>query len=330
MKNIRTSWLPLLIGLIFLLAILYEIFSRRTAQPENEIPEIKNSFVPDINSVPHTPEGDMIRYGRELIANTSKYLGPRGIVAQITNGMNCQNCHLEAGTRVPVNSFLTVASSYPKFRNRSGRVESIEFRINDCLQRSLNGKTIDSLSKEMKAMKAYLKWLGKDVKSNEKIIKDHIDLLFLNRAADTLKGKRIFLDKCQRCHQSNGQGEWNIDSTEYLYPPLWGTHSYNTSAGMYRISTLANFIKNYMPFDLAAGSPQLSDEDAWDVAAFICSQYRPLKIFAEDWPTLEYKPIDFPFGPYTDAFTQLQHKYGPFPPIKEAHAAASKKKRNSK
>ena len=44
-------------------------------------------------------ERELVIYGQELIAHTSKYLGPKGSVAQITNGMNCQNCHLQAGAK---------------------------------------------------------------------------------------------------------------------------------------------------------------------------------------------------------------------------------------
>ena len=43
-------------------------------------------------------EGKLIWYGYQLIVNTAYYLGPKGIVVQTTNGMNCQNCHLDGGT----------------------------------------------------------------------------------------------------------------------------------------------------------------------------------------------------------------------------------------
>ena len=43
--------------------------------------------------------GALIQYGYELIAHTAFYLGPKGTVQHSTNGMNCQNCHLEAGTK---------------------------------------------------------------------------------------------------------------------------------------------------------------------------------------------------------------------------------------
>jgi len=73
-----------------------------------------------------------------------------------------------------------------------------------------------------------------------------------------------------------------------------------------------------MPFDQTLTGPTLTDEEAWDVAAFISSQPRPEKKFPEDWPKIEKKPVDYPFGPYADNFSELQHKYGPFIPIKES------------
>ena len=54
---------------------------------------------PDSLAIPETAEGDLIRYGRELVAHTSLYLGPSGKALQISNGMNCQNCHLKAGKK---------------------------------------------------------------------------------------------------------------------------------------------------------------------------------------------------------------------------------------
>jgi thiosulfate dehydrogenase len=320
MKIIRSSWFPVLLGIAFIIAMLNQFFFPSGKKENIQTAEEKKQWqAPDINLLPSTPEGDRIRYGRDLIVNTSKYFGPAGAVAAITNGMNCQNCHLEAGTRAFGNSFAAVASGYPKYRDRSGMVESIEFRINDCMQRSLNGKGIDSLSKEMRAMVAYFKWLGKDVKKGEKPYGSGIvEIPFLNRAADPQKGKIIYEHSCRRCHGINGEGVIDVDGVGYRYPPLWGDHSFNVSAGLFRLSRMAAFIKYNMPFDLTLQAPQLSDEEAWDVAAFISSHPRPEKLFPEDWPKLDTKPVDYPFGPYTDGFSELQHKYGPFAPIKEA------------
>jgi thiosulfate dehydrogenase len=74
-----------------------------------------------------------------------------------------------------------------------------------------------------------------------------------------------------------------------------------------------------MPYDLASPeTPILTDEEAWDVAAFINSQPRPSKIFSADWPDISTKPYDHPLGPYADNFSEQQHKFGPFAPIKAA------------
>jgi len=266
------------------------------------------------------PESDSLaRYGHQLIAKTSYYLGPNGIVAQISNGMNCQNCHLNAGTVPWGNNYSAVYSTYPKFRARSGGLETIPKRVNDCLQRSLNGEPIDSNSKEMKAIIAYMKWLGDGIQKDSIPNGSGImNIPFLDRAADPQNGKMVYMNKCQRCHGTDGQGQ-KKDGQLYEYPPLWGEHSYNTAAGLYRISRFAGYVKNNMPFgEVEYHNPQLTNEEAWDVAAFVNSQPRPSKIFKEDWPDISKKPIDHPFGPFTDGFTEDQHKYGPFKPIAEA------------
>lgn len=303
--------------------IIIKFFSG-SAPDENPVANNDSSknewHAPDINLVPETSEGDLIRYGHDLIVNTAKYFGPKGIIAPITNGMNCQNCHIDAGVRPYGNCFSAVASMYPQYRPRSGIIESIEFRINDCMMRSLNGKMIDSNSKEMHAMVAYLKWIGKDVpKKTKPPGAGTEELPFLERAADTLKGRIVFLNKCVICHGRTGEGLFNSDSSGYKYPPLWGQHSYNISAGIYRLSRFAGYIKYNMPFGIASHhNPVLTDEEAWDVAAFVNSQDRPIKKFSKDWPDINKKAIDFPFGPYADKFSEQQHKYGPFLPIQEA------------
>ena len=317
MRFFQSSWFPVLLGIIIATVILSELFTSRQKtyiqsfhQPYNE-DELWQA--PAEDEIAADAEGDLIRYGKELIANTSKYLGPKGIVAHVSNNMNCQNCHLAAGTQNFANPFSAVSSTYPKYRERSGRVESVEFRVNDCLQRSLNGKILDSLSQEMRAMVAYLKWISKDVPQGLKPKGAGTGVLpFLNRAADPQKGKLVFTNTCQRCHGANGEGLLMADSTSYTYPPLWGDNSFNISAGMYTLSRLAGFIKNNMPFGATWQNPQLTDEQAWDVAAFISTQQRPNKFFKYDWPDISKKPVDYPLGPYADSFSATQHKYGPF------------------
>jgi thiosulfate dehydrogenase len=284
---------------------------------QNKKPEAPIWRAPDIASLQKDKEGELILYGRELIARTSHYLGPQGTVTQISNGMNCQNCHLEAGTKPFGNNYGAVASTYPKFRARSGGMESVEKRVNDCFERSLNGKALDSLSKEMRAIVAYIHWLGKDVSKGEKV---HgaglLEMDWLARAADPTKGRKLYVQQCLICHGRNGEGQKLSAATPgYIYPPLWGEHSFNTGAGLFRISNLGRYIFANMPNGATFENPVLTQEQAWDIAAYVVSMPRPDKKFAADWPKIESKPIDHPFGPYADSFTEQQHKYGPFKEI---------------
>lgn len=276
-------------------------------------------IAPEISTLDKNVNKDLILYGKDLIEHTSLYYGEKGSVFKSSiNGMNCQNCHLAAGTKVFGNNYSAVASTYPKYRARSGSVETIAKRVNDCFERSLNGKALDTASKEMKAIIAYIKWLGKDVAKGEKPAGSGLrDLSFLDRAADPTVGKLVYEQKCKSCHQTNGEGLWNAEKTAYTYPPLWGKNSYNTGAGLYRLSNFAKFTKCNMPQNTSYDRTQLTDEEAWDVAAFVNSQDRPAKDISKDWPKIEEKPFDHPFGPYADGFDEKQHKYGPFKDIKK-------------
>jgi len=118
------------------------------------------------------------------------------------------------------------------------------------------------------------------------------------------------------------------DGLEYLYPPLWGDQSYNTGAGLFRLSNFAGYVHSNMPFNQATDKqPVLTAEECWDVAAYVNSRPRPNRRPGGDWPDISKKPVDHPFGPYADGHTEQQHKFGPYPPIlaarKKAEAAAT-------
>lgn len=282
-------------------------------------------IAPDTLEISKERNAEQIEYGRQLIARTSYFLGVHGTVAQSSNGMNCQNCHLNAGTKNFGNNYSAVASTYPRFRERSGMMENIYKRVNDCFERSLNGKGLDTLGKEMQAIKAYILWLGKDVTKGDKPKGSGLtELKYMARAADPKKGKLIYVAKCLSCHGANGEGKMNANNLTYQYPPMWGEHSYNNGAGLFRLSLFAGYVKSNMPFGATADNPQLTDEECWDVAAFVNSQPRPSKDLSKDWPKISAKPVDHPFGPYADKFSEKQHKYGPFEPI------AQLKKKNTK
>lgn len=285
-------------------------------KPESDTNQVNYWKSYGIDQIQDSAYREQIMYGQDLIAHTSKYFGPNGSVLKITNGLNCQNCHLNAGTKVFGNNYGSLASLYPKVRDRSGSEVDIQGRINGCFERSMNGKPLDRDSKEMIAMVEYMKYIGSNVKKGEKAPGSGFkDLAYLDRPASPAKGKVVYEAKCASCHMEDGQGTLSLDGTEYIYPPLWGEHSFNDGAGLSRITKMARYVKYNMPLGVQHDAPQLSDEEAWDVSAFLVSRDRPHLEVPNDWPDITKKPIDHPFGPYADGFTEEQHKFGPFQEI---------------
>jgi thiosulfate dehydrogenase len=323
----------ILLAAILLITIIFTVLNlpsnnEETLIKQDEKPSNTEETIwsaPDISLIAQEENASLIEYGRELIKNTSLYLGPNGSIKKISNGMNCQNCHLDAGTKAWGNNYAAVYATYPKFRERSGAIESIPKRVNDCFERSLNGNALDTSSKEMIAIVSYIKWLSKGIAKNE-VPKGSgiLEVPFLDRAASAENGAVIYKAKCESCHQKNGEGLLNTDKKSYAFPPLWGKHSYNTGAGLYRLSRFAGYVKANMPLGASYNAPLLSDDEAWDLAAFVNSQERPNKNISKDWPNITGKPIDHPFGPFADGFSEQQHKYGPYKPIKEKRLALKK------
>jgi thiosulfate dehydrogenase len=329
-RAILCAWCIVLLSAFALLLLFYPMVGSKTEplqkQQADNVSKVETGLwiPPDTSTIPGTEEGKLIRYGHQLIARTSYYLGPNGKVKSLTNGMNCQNCHLSGGRKIFGNNYSAVASTYPKFRPRSGSIENIEKRVNDCIERSLNGTKLEDNSLEMRAFVAYISWVGKDVPKGQ-VPKGSglVDVPLLDRSADPTHGKEVFAVYCSRCHGNNGEGIRADNGVEWKYPPVWGEHSYNIGAGLFRLSRFAGYIKVNMPFDNPSpDTPILTDEQAWDVAAFVNSMPRPSKDISKDWPDISKKPYDHPFGPYADSFSEQQHKLGPFAAIKNA----SKKK----
>jgi thiosulfate dehydrogenase len=61
----------------------------------------------------------------------------------------------------------------------------------------------------------------------------------------------------------------------YQFPPLWGPDSFNDGAGMDRFDRAVVFIQQNMPRGVDPEHPQLTLQEAWDVAAFLKSRPRP-------------------------------------------------------
>lgn len=280
----------------------------------------------NISSLPHNKEGNLIRYGYKLITETSAIIGPdvkNPSMRYAGNNLACQNCHLDAGHKKFAAPFIGVTGQFPQYNKRSNKVITIEERINGCMQRSMNGRKLPINSREMLAMVAYMHWLSRGVPSGEKIDGTGFPkILYPDRKASLVNGEKIFMTYCTSCHGKNGQGlkkDPADPSKGYQFPPLWGKDSFNRGAGMHRLLTAAAFIKSNMPFGVSYNKPVLTNSEAYDVAAYINSKERPgMKGLSKDYPILSMKPVDCPYPPYADHFSQHQHQFGPFQPIIKA------------
>lgn len=228
-------------------------------------------------SSPKTASADVasIQRGQDYIENTSKRL------PQFTSShLNCTHCHQNLGNKDGAASWRGVTHRFPQYRDRSGKVDQLTDRINDCFERSLNGKPLPHNHPAMLDILAYMKSLSPHKLSPDENNKVKIQKLYVARPANIESGQRLYMQKCSACHQPNGQGLMINDRSHF--PPLWGEHSFNIGAGMARMETAAGFIKHNMP---QGQENQLSDDEAWDITGFIEAQQRPdfLKKL-NDWP----------------------------------------------
>ena len=188
----------------------------------------------------------------------------------------------------------------------------------------MNGKESPSVdSPEMQAFVAYIDFLSTGLKRGEKLSGLGAGKMpELKRAADPVRGKAVYARTCAPCHQLDGLGlkrDPALPNFGYVNPPLWGPDSFNDGAGMATSITLANFVHFNMPNGTSYTEPRVKQQDAWDVAAYVISQPRPKRAnLDKDFPDRLDKPADIPYGPYADGFSQKQHMYGPFGPIRAA------------
>lgn len=284
---------------------------------------------PDADALPPGVWKDAVLYGRRLFVETPGLIGPEAADPSLRyggNNLSCQSCHLVAGTQSFALPMVGVYAAFPAYMARENEVRTIEDRIEGCMERSMNGRLLPLEGREMKAMVSYLQFLstGRPVGQATQG-RGTPALPLLDRAADVEKGRVVYAATCQVCHQADGQGlrrGRKGDGAGYLYPPLWGSDSFNDGAGMHRLITSANFIRANMPFGTTYRAPVLSVEDAWDVAAYINSRPRPAREHLDqDYPDRSKKPVDAAFPPFFDTFPLEQHRLGPFRPILEAHKA---------
>ena len=249
-----------------------------------------------------------IRRGFRLFTNT-----PAEAPRLAPGGMACTNCHMNAGQRERSMPLVDVASMFPEYNRRSGRLYSLGDRITDCFLRSENATGVlapeelpNPSSPEVLAISAYITWLARDaaigknpswrgqntIPASALVPLDKLDMA---------KGEAIYTDRCATCHGPDGQG---VQIGDKIAGPLWGPRSWNDGAGAARVYTLAGMIRYSMPY-LDPGN--ITDEDAQHVAAFIDSKPRPAYPFKDRDYRVEKLPPDAVY------YTRLQTKLSAVP-----------------
>jgi thiosulfate dehydrogenase len=277
-------------------------------------------FKIDTSKIPNDSFGLAVRYGMKLMYNTAEWLGPDGKAGQyLNNYMNCTNCHQEAGTKPYAYPLVMSHTNYPQYRSREDKVLTLADRVNNCVERPHNGKSLPLGSKEMTGILSYLYWLNKQLDPTKKYLGiEPLEITLINRQASSQKGAVVYQRHCERCHGLNGEGVKYDSVASYTYPPLWGDKAYQAGSSMHRVMKMARWLKANMPHEQATYyAPILADEECMDVAAFVNddSFHRRPKPTSFDYPNIKTKPLDFGKGPYIDPFSELQHKFGPYQPI---------------
>jgi thiosulfate dehydrogenase len=275
-RPVRPSLWPGLLSVI-----CFSACSRPEASPQ----AAAAAAAPD-SALPGGPFGDAVRRGQAILLATRDSLPNH-----VGNQLRCTSCHLDAGRRES-GSWVGVFARYPQYRPRSGIVETIEYRVNDCFRRSMNGTALDPAGADMRDIVAYLAFLSRGTRVGPPAAPPGGGARLQKWASfspDTAAGARVFSSSCAKCHGEKGEGT-------AVAPPVWGPRSYNVGAGMTRVRTAADFISRSMPFD-APGT--LTDQQAVDVAAYVNAQPRPdYKGKENDWPNGDPPPdVAYPTRP---------------------------------
>ncbi|MEJ2765097.1 c-type cytochrome [Photobacterium sp. MCCC 1A19761] len=261
-----------------------------------------------LTAIPDTEFGRKVKYGYSLFVDSQQMRG-----RYVGNEQNCVNCHMQAGMKANAAPLWAAYTAYPAYRKKNDKVNTYGDRIQGCFDYSMNGVPPDNHSPELVALSAYAYWLTMsglldkyglhetpvpELSDAELIIggKREDFILPAEIAADfpvsergnlagrgypklpkpaeepsIARGKQVYQSTCAVCHASDGQGIKGADGTQY-FPPLWGKDAFNWGAGMHRINTAAFFIYENMPL---GKSVQLTEQQAWDVAAYMNSHERP-------------------------------------------------------
>lgn len=210
--------------------------------------------------------GAMILLGENIFTDTPRYAGN-----YVGNRLSCSNCHLDRGRSPTAAPMWAAVPTFPKYRRKNDRVNTLQMRIQGCFRYSENGRAPPPDGRALVALTTYMHWLATGLPIGVKPkASGYPKMAEPADGFDRERGRNVYASHCALCHGEEGQGR--IAGGEQVFPALWGPQSFNWGAGMHRVNTAAAFIKYNMPF---SDGGSLSNQQAWDVAAWVDSQPRP-------------------------------------------------------
>ena len=280
--SLREIALPLALGAIGIGALVYGLHSA-LEQPGRSTHEVRSAPVasavagefqpPSQAAIPAGPDGEAIRRGIEIFVHTGtaakRYVG---------NDLSCGNCHLDGGRAANASPMWAAWVSYPAYRAKDGKINTMEDRIRACFTYSMNAQASPAATPPpygddiYRDLQSYFAWLATGARVGAKLNgAGYLKLHQPAQATDPGRGAKVFGENCAACHGDTGQGETKPDGS-VAFPPLWGSRSFNWGAGMGKVATAAGFIRANMPL---GNGYSLTEQQAWDVAAFLDSHERP-------------------------------------------------------
>lgn len=246
--------------LLSILALCTYVFAQ-------EIPDIPKEY-------PKGELGKMVKLGEKIIMETNTHPLTKDYVG---NSLKCTSCHFNGGKDKTLGTFIGTAAAFPAYSKREKTVQTLQDRINNCFMRSMNGIRPIVDTKASVAMATYVTWLssGIPMKMNPKKpvnayytkawpgIKQMKPLVKKATHENYKSGQKLYDSKCASCHGIEGQGV----ST---FPPVWGSNSYNTGAGLSKLDKMSTWLKHNMPL----GNANLTVQEAVDISIYVNAQKR--------------------------------------------------------
>ena len=253
---------------------------------------VEASVVPPDSAMPGGALGLSIRRGRALLEHTRDSL-PR----YAPSNLRCVSCHLDDGRRADGAPLLGVYARYPRFVARSGR-RRLDRRSHQLLLHTELGRSPTSRDQpRMEDITSYLAFLSTGVPTGAHVRGEGIPRM-PKLVGDVARGGTLYIANCMQCHATNGDGgpvpaPVRGPTTPAFAPALWGPRSFAIGAGLARVERAAAFIRTMMPYDKPG---TLTDQQAYDVAAFVLSHPRPDQPGkANDWPAGD-APANVPYA----------------------------------